>query len=113
MTPVSAEPDSQNPQASSAWIGMIPRRSLLTAAPLALAGCCKTESDYFGKTDPPRTQSLVYLLGAEPGTLDPLISNDLWEAPIIHALFDGLTSWDSLRNEPHAALATHYRIDDD
>ena len=34
---------------------MIPRRALLAAAPLALAGCRNREEAYFEKTDPPRT----------------------------------------------------------
>jgi len=91
---------------------MIPRRTLLTAAPLALAACSKAEEAYFGRTDPPRTQRLVYLLGAEPGTLDPAKSNDLWEAPVIHGLFEGLTSWQPSTREPVAALGEIYALED-
>src|SRR4029077_20819922 len=89
---------------------MIPRRALLTAGPLALAACARGEDAYFGRTDPPPRQRLVYLLGAEPVTLDPAKSGDLWEAPIIHAMFEGLTSFDATTGEPVAALATHFEV---
>ena len=89
---------------------MIPRRTLIAAGPLALAACSRAEEAYFGKTDPPQTQRLVYLLGAEPATLDPARSNDLWEAPAIHAMFEGLTSVHSATGQPVAALATHYQL---
>ena len=71
----------------------VSRRALLGVSPLVLAACETKRARYFGKTDPPRSQELVYLLGAEPGTLDPAKSGDLWEAPIIHAMFEGLTSY--------------------
>ena len=74
---------------------MKPRpRRLLAAGPLRSLRAARRDA-YFGKTDPPRSQRLVYLLGAEPATLDPAKSSDLWEAPIIHAMFEGLTSFDA------------------
>ena len=88
----------------------VSRRALLGVSPL-LAACETRRARYFGKTDPPRSQELVYLLGAEPGTLDPAKSDDLWEAPIIHAMFEGLTSIEPATGEPRAALATHYEAD--
>ena len=92
---------------------MIPRRTILAAGALALAACGKAEQAYFGNTDPPNAQRLVYLLAAEPATLDPVISNDLWEAPIIHAMFEGLTSFHPSTGEPVAALASHYEVSAD
>ncbi|MFN0101162.1 MAG: peptide ABC transporter substrate-binding protein [Bryobacteraceae bacterium] len=92
---------------------MIPRRAMLAAGPLALASCGRAEQPYFGRTDPPRTQRFVYVLGAEPGTLDPPKSDSPWGAPIIHALFDGLTNLDAKTGEPVAALATHYHMTSD
>jgi oligopeptide transport system substrate-binding protein len=92
---------------------VIRRRTLLTAGPMMLAACSRAEEAYFGRTDPPRSQRLVYLLGAEPGTLDPAKSGDLWEAPVIHALFEGLVTCIAATGEPAAALATHCAISAD
>ena len=86
------------------------RRALLAAAPLALTACGKAEAAYFGKTDPPESQRLVYLIGTEPGTLDPAKSVDLWEGPIIGAMFEGLTHLHRQTGEPNAGLATHYAV---
>ena len=47
------------------------RRNFLFGAPLALAGCTRARSEYFGKTTPPTTQRLVFECGSEAGSLDP------------------------------------------
>ena len=92
---------------------MIPRRTLLAAAPLALAGCKAAEGAYFGKTNPPRAQRLVYVISAEPATLDPAKSTDLWESYIVHSLFEGLTTLHPVTAEPMAGLATHFQVSSD
>src|SRR6476659_6140596 len=92
---------------------MIPqpsRRSMLAAAPLALASCA-SGSDYFGKADTPHAQRLVFQLGAEPDTLDPALSQAGSEEFIIPSLFEGLLTLHPTTNEPQAALATHYQSD--
>src|SRR5215831_3035164 len=89
---------------------MIARRTLIAAAPLALAGCRNTEGAYFGKTDPPRRQRLVAVLGVEPGSLDPATSAELIEERVIYALFEGLTTPHPVTGEAMAGLATHYDI---
>ena len=86
------------------------RRSLLAAAPLALASCARG-SDYFGKADTPHAQRLVFQLGAEPDTLDPALSQAGSEEFIIPSLFEGLLTLHPTTNEPQAALATHYQSD--
>ena len=46
-------------------VDMIPqmsRRALLAAAALTLPACGKAEAAYFGKTDPPKSQRLAYLI---------------------------------------------------
>src|SRR5262249_24241472 len=93
-------------------VGMT-RRSLLTAVPAMLAACGRGDGAYFGRTEPPRTQRLVYLIGAEPGTLDPAMSPDLWEGYIVHALFEGLTTFHPQMTRAMAALATHYEVSPD
>jgi ABC-type oligopeptide transport system substrate-binding subunit len=92
---------------------MILRRTFLSAGPMAMAACRTGEGAYFGRTEPPRDQRLVYLIGAEPATLDPAKSVDLWELYIVHALFEGLTTLHPLTGEPMAGLATHYEISPD
>src|SRR5215472_1172827 len=89
---------------------MIPRRMLLTGAPLALAACGTSESAYFGRTDPPRGQRLVAVLGVEPGSLDPATSTELIEERVIYALFEGLTTLHPTTGEAMAGLATHYEL---
>ena len=88
---------------------MIPRRTLLAAGPMALAACGRAEETYFGKTDPPKTQRLVYLLEVEPRSLDPVLALELQESLIL-SLFEGLTSLHPVTGEPMAALATHYDL---
>src|SRR4051812_28822335 len=90
-----------------------PRRTLLTAGPLRLAACRTDEAAYFGKTEPPNKQRLVYLIGAEPATLDRAKSVDLWDLYIVHALFDGLTTLHPMSAEPMAGLATHFDVTPD
>jgi ABC-type oligopeptide transport system substrate-binding subunit len=91
---------------------MIPRRALLAAGPLALAGCGRAEEDYFGKTDPPQTQRLVHLLEFEPTTLDLALSSERME-DVMLSLFEGLTSLDPATGTPMAALSTHYEVTSD
>jgi hypothetical protein len=43
-------------------VRMIPRRSLLSAGTLALAGCGGVTEQYFGKTQPPKSQRLTMAL---------------------------------------------------
>jgi ABC-type oligopeptide transport system substrate-binding subunit len=89
----------------------ISRRSLLAAGgSLALGACSRAEQGYFGNTDPPRTQQLVYLLDHEPGSLDPTLSFD--EQPTL-SLFEGLTALHPASGAPMAALATHYDVSTD
>src|SRR4051812_30298754 len=71
--------------------GMISRRTLLTAAPLAVASCSKAEAVYFGNTDPPRTQTLICLLDHEPGSLDPTFAEPRQDHLIL-SMFEGLTT---------------------
>ena len=89
------------------------RRTLLAAGPLALAGCRAAEGAYFGKTDPPNRQTLVAVLGVEPGALDPATSAELIEQRVIYALFEGLTTLHPSTGEAMAGMATHYQVTPD
>src|SRR5215475_12744030 len=90
----------------------ISRRKLLTAGPLALAACKQAEG-YFGRTEPPHSERLVYLIQSEPATLDPAKSADLFELYIVHSLFEGLTTIHPITGEAMAGLATHYQVSPD
>jgi ABC-type oligopeptide transport system substrate-binding subunit len=91
----------------------ISRRSLLTGGSLALTACGTANGAYFGKTDPPSWQRLVYLIGSEPDTLDPGKMTGGYESFIIPALFESLTSYHPTTAQPIAGLATHYEINTD
>src|SRR6185295_11977902 len=87
----------------------ITRRQAL-AAPLTLAACTRREP-YFGKSTPPRSQTLIYDLGTEPGSLDPATSLGGSEAYVLPALVEPLLTRHPESMEPAAGLATHYEID--
>ena len=87
----------------------VSRRALLASGSLALAGCARAHEEYFGKTDPPRSQRLVYLLDSEPTTLDPTLTEERLDALIL-SLFEGLTSLHPDTDAPMSALATHYLV---
>ena len=90
----------------------ITRRTLCAGGMLSVA--CKTSaSAYFGKTDPPTGQRLVYLIGSEPDTLDPGKTTGGYESFIVPALFEGLTNFHPTTAQPMAALATHYEVNAD
>ena len=91
----------------------IARRSMLGIASTALAACSRTQGQYFGDTQAPRTSRLVYVLGGEIDTLDPPLSLGGFEFYVIPALFEGLTQQHPERSEPMAGLATHYRVNED
>ncbi|HWP43541.1 MAG TPA: peptide ABC transporter substrate-binding protein [Blastocatellia bacterium] len=86
--------------------------SFMLVAVLMAAGC-STGGQYFGKTEPPGQQRLVYQNSAEPETLDPAKATGVPEGHIIHALFEGLTGYHPKTLEPMAALATHYETNAD
>src|SRR5262245_37500783 len=88
------------------------RRTLLMITAFA-AGCQRTNSRYFGRTTPPRGQRIVMAIVAEPSTLDPGRSWELYDTYPIRALFEGLTNYHPRTLEPVGALATHYQTDPD
>jgi ABC-type oligopeptide transport system substrate-binding subunit len=90
----------------------ISRRALLTGGPLALGACGTMDGAYFGKTDPPSSQRLVYLIN-EPDSLDPAKVTGGDESFIVPALFEGLTNFHPVTAQPMAALATHYEVNRD
>jgi len=66
----------------------ITRRAALTA-PLVLAGC-RRRDPYFGKSTPPKRESLVYEVAGEPSGFDPATNGDASEFYVMSALFEGV-----------------------
>src|SRR5436190_23752545 len=90
----------------------ITRRTLCAGGMLSVA--CKTSaSAYFGKTDPPSGQRLVYLIGSEPDSFDPGKTTGGYESFIVPAFFEGLTNFHPTTAQPMAGLATHYEVNAD
>ena len=88
-------------------------RRELCAGGILFAGCRTADGAYFGKTDPPSSQRLVYLIGSEPDSLDPAKTTGGYERFIVPALFEGLTDFHPTTAQPMAALATHYEVNAD
>jgi ABC-type oligopeptide transport system substrate-binding subunit len=90
----------------------ITRRSLC-AATILQAACKSKASAYFGDTTVPTEQRLVYIIGAEPATLDPGKTTGGFENFIVPALFESLTNYHPTTGQPMAALSTHYETNAD
>jgi len=88
-------------------------RRELCAGGMLFAGCRTAAGAYFGKTDPPTSQRLVYLLGSEPDSLDPATTGGGYEGYIVSSLFEGLTTYHPQTAQPMAGLATHYDVNRD
>jgi oligopeptide transport system substrate-binding protein len=77
------------------------------AAGLALQGCASSSADsgYFGKTDPPKGQTLRYISGPEVQSIDPQIGTGQNEARVYMALFEGLVIYDPKTMGAYPGLA--------
>jgi oligopeptide transport system substrate-binding protein len=81
----------------------------------AISACSSTggDSQYFGKITPPQGQTLRYITGAEPQTLDPQYMTGQPESRIAAAIFDGLVEYDEKTVTPRPSLATSWDINAD
>src|SRR5438105_2031550 len=79
------------------------------------AGCGASASNqvFFGKTDPPRDNTLRYVSGSEPESIDPQIPEGQNEARICLALYEGLAEYDPKTSEPIPALAERWQANKD
>src|ERR687885_1777856 len=88
----------------------------LALASALLAASCTTraaKSEYFGKMEPPPGQTLRYITGSEPESLDPQMSSGQPEARIDIALYEGLVEYHPKTMEPIPALAERWTTDED
>lgn len=68
---------------------------------------------YFGKVAPPAGQTLRYISGAEPESLDPEYMTGQPESRIAVALFDGLVEYNETTVTPRPSLATSWDVNSD
>jgi oligopeptide transport system substrate-binding protein len=92
------------------------RLGVALVALAAISAACASsgkDSQYFGKITPPQGQTLRYITGAEPQTLDPQYMTGQPESRIAAALFDGLVEYDEKTVTPVPSLATKWDINAD
>ncbi|HEU4595410.1 MAG TPA: peptide ABC transporter substrate-binding protein, partial [Pyrinomonadaceae bacterium] len=89
--------------------------TLALAAALLAAGCARRDmsNEYFGQLEPPEGQTLRYISGSEPESLDPQMSSGQPEARLDIALYEGLVEYHPKTMEPIPALAEHWNINKD
>jgi oligopeptide transport system substrate-binding protein len=77
---------------------------------LLVAGCTARaqKQEWFGVISPPEGQTLRYITGSEPESLDPQMSSGQPEARIDMALYEGLTEYHPKTMEPIPALAERW-----
>jgi oligopeptide transport system substrate-binding protein len=77
---------------------------------LLIAGCTARaqKQEWFGVISPPEGQTLRYITGSEPESLDPQMSSGQPEARIDMALYEGLTEYHPMTMEPIPALAERW-----
>lgn len=79
-----------------------------------LAGCSSSAaSRYFGQTAAPTDNTLRYVTGSEPESLDPALPNGQPEARLLMALYDGLIEYHPKTMEPIPGLAESWEISED
>jgi len=88
---------------------------VLGPALACLSGCAapSTDSEFFGKVEPPEGQVLRYISGSEPSTLDPQVGTGQPEARIHMTLFEGLTEYHPKTTQPIPAIAERWDVNDD
>ena len=86
--------------------------TLALAAALLLVACGPPvqKSDYFGKVEPPPGQTLRYITGSEPESLDPQMSSGQPEARIDIALYEGLVEYHPKTMEPIPGVAESWKV---
>ena len=88
--------------------GMWLRLSVALVALAVLTSACTTQasnSEFFGKVEPPEGQVLRYISGSEPESLDPHIGTGQPEARVYMAFYEGLVDYHPKTMEPIPAIA--------
>ena len=89
--------------------------TLALAATLLLGACAPRvrKNEFFGKNEPPPGQTLRYISGSEPESLDPQMSTGQPEARLDIALYEGLVEYHPQTMSPIPAVAERWTIDED
>jgi oligopeptide transport system substrate-binding protein len=84
--------------------------TLVVASALLSAACGPPvkKGDFFGKVVPPPGQTIRYITGSEPESLDPQMSSGQPEARIAVALFEGLLEYHPKTLEPIPGVAERW-----
>ncbi len=72
-----------------------------------------TPGDFYGSTTPPKLNTLRYINGDEPESLDPAVSSGQPEARIYMALYEGLVEYDPKSLNAIPALAERWDVNND
>jgi ABC-type oligopeptide transport system, periplasmic component len=81
---------------------------------LFISACTSSASSrYWGRTETPKDNTLRYISGSEPESLDPAVGTGQPEARIYMALYDGLVEYHPKTMEPIPALAERWEISKD
>jgi oligopeptide transport system substrate-binding protein len=85
------------------------------AAALVSAGCSRRDmsNEFFGQLEPPPGQTLRYISGSEPESLDPQMSSGQPEARLDIALYEGLVEYHPKTMEPIPGVAERWEMDED
>jgi oligopeptide transport system substrate-binding protein len=97
-------------------IRLIQFRSILAIIVLSsfLISCStQANSRYFGKTVAPSDNTLRYISGSEPESLDPQFVTGQPEARIMMAIYDGLVEYHPKTMEPIPAIAESWQLNQD
>lgn len=86
--------------------------TLALAASFLLVACGPPvqKSDYFGKVEAPQGQTLRYISGSEPESLDPQMSTGQPEARLDIALYEGLVEYHPKTMEPIPGVAESWKV---
>ncbi|HEX7173841.1 MAG TPA: peptide ABC transporter substrate-binding protein [Pyrinomonadaceae bacterium] len=89
--------------------------SIVLGLAAVAAGCAAqaSKSEFFGKIEPPPGQTLRYISGSEPESLDPHRSSGQPETRIFMALYDGLVEYHPKTMQPIPAIAERWTLDED
>jgi oligopeptide transport system substrate-binding protein len=88
----------------------IPTLALAAALLFAACGPPVQKSAFFGKVEPPPGQTLRYITGSEPESLDPQMSSGQPEARIDIALYEGLVEYHPKTMEPIPGVAESWKV---
>ena len=88
----------------------IPAFVILAAILFAACGPPVEKNGYFGKLEPPPGQTLRYITGSEPESLDPQMSSGQPEARIDVALYEGLVEYHPKTMEPIPGVAESWKV---